>query len=69
MKTVACLCCQSTASFECDPGSNVGEISRKSGYEPLLMKDTSVRWICPTCAEEAAVHVRALVLKQLTITW
>lgn len=68
---VACLCCGSSASFASGPGASVGEISRLSGYEPIVMKDTSFRWICPPCEVRVRVHVRALseILRDPLVFW
>jgi hypothetical protein len=60
-KKVKCLCCGSLVECEHEPGASVGEISRSSGYEPIMMRDTTVGWICPSCLDVVVPHVRALV--------
>lgn len=60
-QSVNCLCCGEDKSFRADPGSNVCTMARASGYQPIMMKDTSMRWICPICMEKVVPHVRALV--------
>ena len=59
--SVNCLCCGEGKSFRADPGSNVGTMAGASGYEPIMMKDTSMRWMCPSCVVRVIPHVRALV--------
>ncbi len=57
-----CLCCKAEKTIDRLPGASVGTISKASGYFPILMKDTTVRWACSSCMEEKLLpHVRALV--------
>jgi len=62
MKTeiVSCLCCDSGVQIEAGCNS-LGVKSERSGYEPVLLIDTSVAWICPGCVAKIAPHVQAIV--------
>lgn len=57
--------CQSCGGLSADVrlGSSysLGEVMRRSGYEPVFNNDTSIGWLCPSCADRLSLHVRAIV--------
>lgn len=56
---IVCMVCGGSVAIETGAG-NVGEISRRSGYEPIIRKDTSMRWLCPVCLVKVVPHIQAL---------
>jgi hypothetical protein len=42
-------------------GGNVGALMRASGCEPIIHNDTSVGWLCPSCAGLAVPLIQALL--------
>lgn len=56
---VVCMVCGGSVAIGKVSG-NIGEISRRSGYEPIIRQDTSMRWICPVCLVKAVPHIQAL---------
>jgi hypothetical protein len=40
---------------------SVGDISRSSGYSPVMLSDTSLLWFCPECLASLRPHIEAIV--------
>lgn len=58
MDSIQCLCCGQTAIH--DAGSSIGRAMERTGYEPIMMLSTEVRWMCPECVERMIPHDRAI---------
>jgi hypothetical protein len=60
MRNIQCLCCGK--KVECNEGNgSVKIVMDVTGFEPVMMMSTEMRWMCPACAEKMVPHVRAIV--------
>ena len=41
---------------------SVGDISKSSGYSPVMLSDTSLLWFCPACVAALRPHIEAIVM-------
>jgi hypothetical protein len=57
---LACMCCPAKTTIDKPPGSTLGAIIEASSYEPILMDDTSINWICPSCKNRLMPHIQAI---------
>jgi hypothetical protein len=60
-KTTILRCMSCPASAEVASTSNVGQLEELSGFRTIMIIDTSMRWLCPSCIAVLVPHVRAIV--------
>lgn len=41
---------------------SVGDISKSSGYSPVMLSDASLLWFCPACVAALRPHIEAIVM-------
>jgi hypothetical protein len=54
--------CRRCREVKIVPGAvSVGDMSRASGFSPVLRSDTSILWFCPKCVASLRPHIQAIV--------
>lgn len=67
---VECMSCGASNPISKPPG-NIKEVREESRYEPIILIDTSMRWLCPPCVDKAIPHIQALtdLFKNDSVYW